>query len=119
MNSSATRPRRVALSDVEQAQGGVIEQATAATMRADISLRWAMIALVGIIFLALNFGVVWLVYSALQIDIDMLRATKPIDPADRLITPQVIMALIGATVVQTGLGFIAITSYLFPKRMAQ
>lgn len=46
-------------------------------------------------------------------------STRALNPADRLITPQVIMALIGATVVQAGLGFIAITSSLFPKRTAQ
>lgn len=46
-----------------------------------------------------------------------MAATPPLPPEHRLITANVVMSLIGATVVQTGIGFIAITSYLFPRRL--
>jgi len=56
------------------------------------------------------------VNHALAQDLAQMAATPPMAAADRLITANVVMSLIGATVVQTGIGFIAITSYLFPKR---
>jgi len=37
-------------------------------------------------------------------------------PADRVITANVFMSLIGATVVQVGVATVAIVSYLFPKK---
>lgn len=54
--------------------------------------------------------------AALAQDMALMTGSPPMAAADRLITPNVVISLIGATVVQTGAGFIAITSYLFPKR---
>jgi hypothetical protein len=84
----------------------------------DIVLRMIMVLVVSGIFIWLNWQVFELVQGALKQDHDMVIA-KQLASGDRLITSNVIMALVGATVVQTGIGFIAITSYLFPKRTAE
>jgi hypothetical protein len=97
---------------------GGIEGARRASILWDIGLRAFMVAVVSGIFIWLNWQVIDFVLAALALDEKMLAA-KTITPGDRLVTPEVMMSLIGATVIQTGVGFIAITSYLFPKRMAQ
>lgn len=104
-------------SDVERV--GRVEAAQALSIASDIWLRAFMVAVVSGIFIWLNWQIVELVKEALQRDATLMSARPPLPAADRLITPNVIMALIGATVVQTGVGFIAITSYLFPKRTGQ
>jgi len=97
---------------------GGIEGAKRASILWDIGLRAFMVAVVSGIFIWLNWQVIEFVLGALALDEKMLAA-KTITPADRLVTSEVMMALIGATVIQTGVGFIAITSYLFPKRISQ
>lgn len=97
---------------------GGIEGARRASILWDIGLRAIMVAVVSGIFIWLNWQVIEFVVGGLRLDEKMLVA-KSITPADRLVTSEVMMALIGATVIQTGAGFIAITSYLFPKRMPQ
>jgi hypothetical protein len=95
-----------------------IGNATATSMYADMIFRGIMVLVVSGIFIWLNHNVMSFIYQAFEQDkVAMLHATHPMAPADRLISPTVVTALIGATVVQTGIGFIAITSYLFPKRL--
>ena len=96
--------------------GNAVETATARSIRADIWLRIGMVVVVCGIFIWLNWRVIEFVQEALRLDIARMNATPPMPPEHRLVTSQVVMALIGATVVQTGIGFIAITSYLFPRR---
>ncbi|MDN4056066.1 hypothetical protein QPK32_23670 [Massilia sp. YIM B02763] len=103
--------------DVEKV--GRIEAAKALSITSDIWLRGFMVAVVSSIFIWLNWQIIDLVRDAMQSDLAQMAAKPPLPATERLITSNVIMSLIGATVVQTGVGFIAITSYLFPKRMAQ
>lgn len=103
--------------DVEKV--GRIEAARALSITSDIWLRGFMVAVVSAIFIWLNWQIIGLVKEAIAHDLERMMATPPLAATDRLITSNVIMALIGATVVQTGVGFIAITSYLFPKRTDQ
>lgn len=93
-----------------------VEQATALSITADMWFRGLMVLAVCGIFIWLNMGVMTFVRDAFAHDSARMIATPPMPSADRLITSNVVMALIGATVVQTGVGFIAIMSYLFPKR---
>jgi len=37
----------------------------------------------------------------------------------RLVSPQVLMALVGATVVQVGTALVVITQYLFPRQVSK
>lgn len=97
--------------------GNAVESATARSITADIWLRVAMVVVVCGIFIWLNWRVIDFVQQALQLDLERMQANPPLPPEHRLVTSNVVMALIGATVVQTGIGFIAITSYLFPKRL--
>lgn len=95
---------------------GGVENAKRASILWDIGLRACMVVVISGIFIWLNWQVIDLVRDALAMDEKRLAA-KTISPGDTLVTSNVVMALIGATVVQTGAGFIAITSYLFPKRL--
>ncbi|PRC91437.1 hypothetical protein [Solimicrobium silvestre] len=103
---------------VEEANVGPtpIEEAQARSLTADMIFRGIMVVVVCVIFSWLNWNVMSFVREAFASDNAGLIAKPPMLPADRLITPNVVMAMIGATVVQTGIGFIAIMSYLFPKR---
>lgn len=92
--------------------------ARANSIYVDIALRLLMVLVVCGIFIWLNYGVLNIVEGVMKSDKDMLIA-KQIAPSERLITSNVIMALVGATVVQTGIGFIAICTYLFPKRAGE
>lgn len=93
-----------------------IEVAEARSLTTDMIMRSIMVIVVCAIFICLNWSVMSFVHEAFANDITRLNATPPMSAGDRLITSNVIMTLIGATVVQTGVGFIAILSYLFPKR---
>lgn len=93
-----------------------VEQATALSITADMWFRGLMVLAVCGIFIWLNTGVMSFIREAFAHDSARMVATPPMPSADRLITSNVVMTLIGATVVQTGIGFIAIMTYLFPKR---
>lgn len=103
---------------IEEAKIGQtpVEQATARSINADMWFRGLMVTVVCGIFIWLNTGVMAFVREAFAHDSARMIAVPPMPAADRLITSNVVMALIGATVVQTGVGFIAIMTYLFPKR---
>jgi len=94
----------------------VIDQARAVALRADIWFRGIAVVVVCLIFIGLNWAVMSFVHDAFANDVARMAAQPPMASADRLVTTSVLMSLIGATVVQTGVGFIAIMSYLFPKQ---
>ena len=75
-----------------------------------------MVLVVALLFVGLNTAVMLFVRDAFAHDLVAMAAKPPMLAADRLVTTHVLMSLIAATVVQTGIGFIAIVSYLFPKR---
>lgn len=108
---SVLNPTSIVLEDEEQKIGGTLENAQAASIKADIWLRIGMAAVVALIFIGLNWAVMGFIRDAFAQDV-AVKATGN----DRLVTTEVLMALIGATVVQTGVGIVAILSYLFPKR---
>ncbi|HLL18704.1 MAG TPA: hypothetical protein VK439_07975 [Rubrivivax sp.] len=109
-------PAVVALSEEVQRISDPIGDATARGIRADIKFRGVMVGVMCLLFLGLNGAVMLVLYLAFQADMTLLQRTPPLPAADRLVTANVLMALIGATVVQTGIGFVSIVSYLFPKR---
>ena len=93
-----------------------LDLARADSMRADTKSRGRMVVIVCVIFFLLNAAVMWLIYYAFAQDSVRMAAQPPMPASDRIVTANVLMSLIGATAVQTGVGFIAIVSYLFPKQ---
>jgi hypothetical protein len=76
-----------------------------------------------LLFFLLNVAVVLLVWWLASFDIEMVRrmAQRPRslqvpEASLRIVTPQVLMSLIGATVVQVGASMVIIVRYLFPER---
>ncbi len=80
---------------------------------ADIAARVGMAVVIAIVFVGLNCAVMWFVYRVFKADIAFILAKT--DTA-RIVTTEVLMSLIGATVVQVGVTIVAIVNYLFPKR---
>lgn len=79
---------------------------------ADTWSRLLMVVAISAVFLGLNYQVMDFVKSVFRADLDLLKQSAA---TPRVITTQVVMSLIGATVVQVGVAIIAIVSYLFPK----
>lgn len=97
---------------------GEVDEETRARIRsidADTRVRVRISAALVGLFILLKAAVIWLVWHALQEDIALLKATT-IEPEGRLITENVFLTLIGATVVQVGVILVAIAGYLFPRR---
>ena len=82
---------------------------------ADTWSRIGMVVVISIIFIGLNYKVMSFIDEAFKADIDLIKSKSGFNLSDRLVNAQVIMGLIGATVVQVGVTVIAIVSYLFPK----
>ena len=74
--------------------------------------RWVMVLVACGIFVALNLVVTLLIFMQLDFENDAILASA-LTPADRTVTHNVFMVLIGATVVQTGLAIRTITNSLF------
>jgi hypothetical protein len=92
------------------------ERAVIFGMYADTWSRIGMVIVMAVIFVGLNWMVLVFLRDAFSADVRMLESKPPIlQAADRLITANVLMTLIGATVVQVGVSIAAIVSYLFPK----
>ena len=118
------RPK-ISLETIEDAQQAVPEpapveddlrQAYIEALRADTEARKRVVKATTIIFVVLNVLVVAFLAWAFFEDIELMtRSPQVLKPVERLVTPNVLMTLIAATVVQTGSGFLAIVSYLFPK----
>ena len=83
---------------------------------ADTLARLVMVGVIAGIFIWLNKAVMGLVSQAFDQDLAFLRAGGNFKPADRVITTQVFVSLIGATVVQVGVATVTIVAYLFPKK---
>ena len=76
-----------------------------------------MVVVIAAIFIWLNWEVMRLVSRAFDQDMQMMQKfPQTFKPSDRVVTPNVFMSLIGATVVQVGIATVAIVSYLFPKK---
>lgn len=118
----AAAPRAVAASiSLNQAEGrvGVVSEMEKALVRgvnADTIARVVMVLVIAAIFVGLNWAVIAFLRTAFDHDIALLTAGIVKVPADRVITTNVFMSLIGATVVQVGVAIIAIVNYLFPKK---
>lgn len=109
-----------ALSVEERAKKeGALDEARAESVRSDMFNRKFMVVVLAFLFLVANAAVFTLVFEAFHEDVALLTSAHPISPAERPVTPHVLMALIGGTVVQVGAAIIAIVGYLFPKARAQ
>lgn len=101
----------------ETAQLGEINEEAKARIRSmdtNTRVRLWMALVISTLFILLNAAVIFLIWNAFNADISLLRE-KLIQNDQRLITENVFMSLIGATVVQVGVTLVAIISYLFPK----
>ncbi len=79
--------------------------------------KWLKIAygiLVAILFLAMNGLVYWLIYNAYLDDLQLI-GSNGIKPGERLVTTEVLMALIGGTITQSSIAFILIAKYYYKK----
>ena len=88
---------------------------------ADIKLRVIFTCVMLGLFILTNGAVIWLtVYFAVQDKLLIQEIMeKGIEYKDfltaKVITPETLMALIGATAVQVGVSIVAMVNYLFPK----
>lgn len=101
----------------ETAQLGEINEEAKARIRSmdtNTRVRLWMALVISSLFILLNAAVIFLIWNAFNADISLLRE-QLIQNDQRLITENVFMSLIGATVVQVGVTLVAIISYLFPK----
>lgn len=112
--------KTVILSDEAQKVGDIdpYTKAKILGLNADTLSRGLMVLVIAGIFIGLNWAVINLIEKAFTEDLAFLRAGGSFKPADRLITTNVFISLIGATVVQVGVAAITIVSYLFPKQSA-
>ena len=97
-----------------RAKPSLKDEADADATRKDSKLREELGAYVQKVFTWLNIRVILIVAICAVFDTVFIY-TKIIDPGQRLIGEKVILALITATAVQVGAGFIAIIGYLFPS----
>jgi len=108
----------VRLTEREKLLGEIQEEKARAEIRsidADTSTRLWVAGVITLLFVGLNAAVIWLVWNAFAADVELLKS-KMIQNNQRLITENVFMSLVGATVVQVGVTLVAITGYLFPKK---
>lgn len=80
--------------------------------RADIVLRVLMVLVVAGIFIWLNYEVMKFIKAVFAADLAMLKTSPAYVP---IVKTEVLMSLIGATVIQVGVATITIMAYLFPK----
>jgi multisubunit Na+/H+ antiporter MnhB subunit len=114
--SNGQASRTVALN--EESIGGVSsgrDRALVWSIYADIVARLIMVTVIAVIFYWLNSEVMQFVRDAFAEDVKLLTA-KIITPENRVVTNNVIVSLVGATVVQVGAAIVVIVSYLFPRR---
>jgi hypothetical protein len=81
----------------------------------DAGLRKVVAVAIVLAFLAVNGAVLWGIWVVFQKDIDLLtRAGSNFTAADRLVTTNLLMTLVGATTVQLGALIVLMGKYLFP-----
>ena len=86
--------------------------ARATSIHVDTWTRAFMVAVVSGLFLYLNIRVMSFTELIFQSDLALIKMAPN---TTRIVTAQVLLALIGATVVQAGVVIVAVTAYLFPK----
>lgn len=89
--------------------GGLVETPTEASLRKQ---RWAMIGVACTIFTVLNLVVIAIIWHQLSIENAALKA-KTLLPTDRIVTSNVLISIIGATVIETGFAVRTIVKSLF------
>jgi hypothetical protein len=94
-----------------------IEHQETQDMKIDRWLRVGMVVVMLGVFVGLDWLVLGMVQEAVANDAQYIAA-KLILPNQRLISENVYMSLIGATVLKTAAVTVSITNYLFPKRLA-
>lgn len=75
--------------------------------------QWWMTCVVSAIFVLLNGAIIALILMQMAFDNDMIRE-KLMTANDRVVDAKVFMALIGGTVIQTGVAVKTIMGHLFP-----
>jgi hypothetical protein len=111
--------KTVSLSDEVAAVGKLDpkEEAEILSINANTWARLVMVLVIAGIFIGLNWAVMSLVRHAYAQDLEMMKMPGAIfRPEHRVVTTEVFISLIGATVVQVGIAIVAIVSYLFPKK---
>jgi hypothetical protein len=117
-NAGSPATQTVSLNAKENEVGGIDEaqgRAKIFNLYADTVSRLGMVVVISILFIFLNYSVMSFIGDAFKSDIDLIKSKSGFNPSDRLVNAQVIMSLIGATVIQVGVTVVAIVSYLFPK----
>lgn len=90
-----------------------IEQPEFDSARAINRQRWVMIGVICAIFLLLNGVVCYLINKTIDLEFALMASGRVLESSQRIVTNGVFMALIGATVVQTGLVIRGISNFLF------
>ena len=91
------------------------QRARTEAMRAETGMRQTVSWIITLFFSVLNIVVVGLIFWAAHHDVALIRE-QVMNPADRLITEEVFMALIAGTVAQIAAILLIITKSLFPHR---
>ncbi len=81
----------------------------------DIAYRGFAVVVVLVLFFLLNRRVIIFIEEAFRQDVANMTGKLLMPANERLVTTHVLLAMIGATVVQTGVAVVTIISYLFPK----
>ena len=88
------------------------QRARTEAIRADTKSRRFMVGVIAFLFFSLNAAVMLFIWKVFASDLEHVKIAP--DTA-RIVTTEVLMSLVAATVVQVGVAVIAIVSYLFPK----
>lgn len=81
----------------------------------DAGLRKLVAVAIVLAFLVVNGAVLWGIWIVFQTDIQLLtRPGSNFTAADRLVTTNLLMTLVGATTVQLGALIVLMGKYLFP-----
>jgi hypothetical protein len=81
----------------------------------DAGLRKFVVGAIVVAFLIVNGGVLLGIWVAFRTDIELLtQSGSKFAAADRLVTTNLLMTLVGATTVQLGALIVLIGKYLFP-----
>ena len=91
-----------------------MEKAKVGALKADTISRALLVVVIAGIFIGLNWAVIDFVRTAFAADMELL-GKGTIKATERVVSTNVFMSLIGATIVQVGIAIIAIVNYLFPK----
>lgn len=102
------------LSELAEQHG--VEPAVAIT---ELKLRIAVTVGLLVLFFLLNAAIVVMVWWSATREYAIANSLIPRANYTQIITPNVIMALVGSTVVQAGTAFLTIVKYLFPAKSSE